>query len=99
MGLPSWRYEIDGRVIEKSVVVPSRHNIVHITFRLLGDDREARLRLRPFINFRPLEAPVGEALASGLRLPRGGNATRSPPDLIFRPSTSRSRAATARVYR
>src|SRR5579863_5098715 len=24
MGLPSWRYEIDGIVIEKSIVVPSR---------------------------------------------------------------------------
>ena len=68
MGLPSWRYEIDGVVIEKSIVVPSRQNIVHITFRLLGDGRRVRLRLRPFINFRPLEAPVGEALASGYTL-------------------------------
>src|SRR5438094_4100205 len=36
MGLPSWRHEIDGVVIEKSIVMPSGHNIVHITFRLLG---------------------------------------------------------------
>ncbi|MBV9862650.1 MAG: glycogen debranching enzyme family protein [Alphaproteobacteria bacterium] len=62
MGLPSWRYEIDGIVIEKSVVMPARHNIVHITFRLLGEARRARLRLRPFINFRPLEAPVSQPL-------------------------------------
>ena len=58
MGLPSWRYELDGVVIEKSIVVPSRQNIVHSTFRLLGDGRRVRLRLRPLINFRPLEAPV-----------------------------------------
>jgi predicted glycogen debranching enzyme len=68
MGLPSWRYELDGLVIEKSIVVPSRQNIVHSTFRLLGDGRRVRLRLRPLINFRPLEAPVSEALSSGYAL-------------------------------
>jgi len=68
MGLPSWRYEFDGVVIEKSIVVPSRQNIVHSTFRLLGDGRRIRLRLRPLINFRPIEAPVSEALSSGYTL-------------------------------
>src|SRR5882762_4012311 len=68
MGLPSWRYELDGVVIEKSIVVPSRQNIVHSTFRLLSDGRRVRLRLRPLINFRPLEAPVSEALSSGYTL-------------------------------
>jgi hypothetical protein len=32
IGLPSWRYELDGIVIEKSIVVPSRQNIVHAPF-------------------------------------------------------------------
>src|SRR5277367_4738201 len=68
MGLPSWRYELDGVVIEKSIVVPSRQNIVHCTFRLLGDGGRVRLRLRPLINFRRLEAPVSEALVSGYAL-------------------------------
>src|SRR5271169_1508730 len=68
MGLPSWRYELDGVVIEKSIVVPSRQNIVHSTFRLLRDGRRVRLRLRPLINFRPLEAPVSEALSSSYML-------------------------------
>jgi predicted glycogen debranching enzyme len=72
MGLPSWRHEIDGMVIEKSVVMPSAHNIVHITFRLHGEARRARLRLRPFINFHAIEAPVGEALASGYALTARG---------------------------
>ena len=33
MGLPSWRYEIDGVVIEKSIVVPSRpeHRALHLS--------------------------------------------------------------------
>src|SRR5438132_459401 len=68
MGLPSWRYELDGVVIEKSIVVPSRQNIVHSTFRSLGDSRRVRLRLRPLINFRALEAPVDESLSSGYTL-------------------------------
>ena len=63
MGLPSWRYEIDGVVIEESIVVPSRQNIVHSTFRRLGDGKPVRLRLRPFINFRKLDAPASEPLS------------------------------------
>jgi predicted glycogen debranching enzyme len=72
MGLPSWRHEIDGIVIEKSIVMPSGHNIVHVTFRLLGGGPPARLRLRPFVNFHAIEAPVGEALASGYALTARG---------------------------
>jgi predicted glycogen debranching enzyme len=72
MGLPSWRHEIDGMVIEKSIVMPSGHNIVHATFRLLGEAPPVRLRLRPFVNFHPIEAPVGEALASGYALTARG---------------------------
>ena len=76
MGLPSWRYELDGVVIEKSIVVPSRQNIVHSTFRLLGDGRRVRLRLRPLINFRPLEASVAEALILGLYADHQGSPIR-----------------------
>jgi predicted glycogen debranching enzyme len=72
MGLPSWRHEIDGIVIEKSIVMPSGHNIVHVTFRLLGEGPPARLRLRPFVNFHAIEAPIGEALASGYALTARG---------------------------
>ncbi len=72
MDLPSWRHEIDGMVIEKSVVMPSGHNIVHVTFRLLEGANQARLRLRPFVNFHAIEAPVGEALASGYALTARG---------------------------
>ncbi|HEX3860495.1 MAG TPA: amylo-alpha-1,6-glucosidase [Stellaceae bacterium] len=68
LDLPSWRYEIDGRIFEKSVLMPARHNIVHISFRLLGGTEKVRLRLRPFINFRPLEAPVSEPVAKDYAL-------------------------------
>jgi len=83
MGLPSWRYELDGVVIETSIVVPSRQNIVHFTRRSLSDGRRLRLRLRPLINFRPLEAPVSEALSSDYTLTVRGNRYEisSGPDL------------------
>ena len=68
MGLPSWRYEIDGVTIEKSVVMPARRNIVHISFRLIGADRAVGLQLRPFVNFRRLEAPVNEPLGADYQL-------------------------------
>jgi predicted glycogen debranching enzyme len=72
MGLPSWRYEIDGITLEKSVVMPARHNIVHIAFRSIGTERRVRLRLRPFTNFRRLESPVNEALAASYALTAQG---------------------------
>ena len=68
MGLPSWRYEIDDVTIEKSVVMPARHNIVHIGFRLIGGERPIRLQLRPFINFRAIEAQVNEPLSADYQL-------------------------------
>jgi predicted glycogen debranching enzyme len=61
-GLPSWRYAIGGATIEKSVVLPSHHNIVHVTFRLLEGAEPIRLRLRPLVHFRRLEDPVSVPL-------------------------------------
>ena len=73
LGLPSWRYELYGAVVEKSIVMPSRQNIGHCTFRSLGDGRRNRLRLRPLINFRRLEAPVSNALSPDYTLTVRGN--------------------------
>src|SRR5205823_13847008 len=50
------------------VVMPARHNIVHIGFRLIGAERSIRLQLRPFVNFRLLEAPVNEPLSADYQL-------------------------------
>src|SRR5438045_1245331 len=72
MGRPSWRYEIDGMTIEKSVLMPARHNITYIGFRLIGGARAIRLFLRPAVNFRRIEAAVSEPLASGYALTANG---------------------------
>src|SRR3954452_7699577 len=68
MALPSWHWEIDDLTLERSVLMPARHNLVHITFRLIGAERGVRLRLRPFISFRQLEAAVDRPLADSYRL-------------------------------
>ena len=68
MGLPSWHWEIDDLTLERSVLMPARHNLVHITFRLIGAEHGVRLRLRPFISFRQLEASVDRPLADTYRL-------------------------------
>jgi predicted glycogen debranching enzyme len=59
-GLPSWRYEIDGVIIEMSIVLPSGQNILHASFRVRGEGQRVRLRLSPLIDFRALEAAVSE---------------------------------------
>ncbi|HZT86476.1 MAG TPA: amylo-alpha-1,6-glucosidase [Stellaceae bacterium] len=73
LGLPSWRYEFDGVTIEKSVVMPARHNIVHMSLRLIAGSRAVNLRLRPFVNFRRLEAPVSEPLREGYTVTARGS--------------------------
>jgi predicted glycogen debranching enzyme len=72
MGLPSWRYAIDGVTIEKSVLMPARHNITYIGFRQIGGPGTIRLSLRPAVNFRRIEAAVSEPLASGYALTADG---------------------------
>ena len=52
LGLPVWRYEIDGYVIEKRVLMPHGQNTVHVTYRLLEGDGPVRLTLRPSVQFR-----------------------------------------------
>ena len=60
-GLPVWRYEIEGDVIEKRILMPYRQNTVIVQYRLeSGASRE--LRLTPGVHFRGYEAPVTEPL-------------------------------------
>lgn len=60
-GLPVWRYEKNGFVLEKRLCMPYRQNTVHVTYRLLRGQGRLRLGLRPAIHFRSHDAPVGQA--------------------------------------
>ena len=58
MGLPVWRYESHGHVIEKRVFMPHRRNTVHVVYRLVEGDGPVRLKLRPSVHFRGHDDPV-----------------------------------------
>jgi predicted glycogen debranching enzyme len=58
MGLPVWRYDLGGFIVEKSVLLPNRQNTVHLRYRLVSGDGRVRLRIRPSFHFRPHEAAV-----------------------------------------
>jgi predicted glycogen debranching enzyme len=60
-GLPVWRYEVQGIVLEKSVLLPHEQNTVHVTYRLI-DGPAVRLKLLPSFSFRPHDAPVSTPL-------------------------------------
>ncbi len=62
-GLPRWRYDIDGTVLEKRVVLPYRHNTVHVTYHLVAGDGDVLFELRPSMHFRHYEAAVNSELA------------------------------------
>lgn len=57
-GLPIWRYQSDGFVLEKRLVMPYRQNTVHVSYRLLEGRGAVRLGIRPEVHFRPHDAPV-----------------------------------------
>jgi predicted glycogen debranching enzyme len=61
-GLPVWRYEVGGFVVEREIRMLHRQNTVHITYRLTRGDGDVRLTLRPSLNVRPHHAPVSTPL-------------------------------------
>jgi predicted glycogen debranching enzyme len=62
-GLPVWRFDVEGVVIEKRVFLSYMQNTVHVMYELLSNTEHAELRLRPAVNFRAQELPVSEPLA------------------------------------
>ena len=62
-GLPVWRYDVEGVVIEKRLFLPHLQNSVHVSFDLLSGADRVELSLRPSVNFRAQETPVNEPLA------------------------------------
>jgi predicted glycogen debranching enzyme len=63
-GLPVWRYDVEGLIIEKRLFLPHMQNTVHLTYELLAGADQVRLALRPSVNFRAQELPVNEPLGA-----------------------------------
>jgi predicted glycogen debranching enzyme len=60
-GLPVWRYEHEGTIVEKRVVLLHRQNTVHVSYRLL-QGAPVTLDLEPWVNFRPHEGQLDRPL-------------------------------------
>src|SRR5262245_49792345 len=63
-GLPVWRYELPGAVLEKRVLMPHRQNTAHVTYHLVSGEGAIRLKLRPVLHFRPLGSSVHEPITA-----------------------------------
>lgn len=61
-GLPVWRYQLGGVVLEKSIVMPYLQNSVFVRYRMLEGEGPVRLRMRPSLHFRPHEGRVDATL-------------------------------------
>lgn len=83
LGLPIWRYTVEGVVLEKRVLLPHQQNTVHISYRLVDGPEPLRLKLLPTVHFRSHDAPVNAPLPVGYQLSvRGNHYELSPgPDL------------------
>jgi predicted glycogen debranching enzyme len=62
LGLPVWRYEGHGLVVESRVLMPYRQNTVFLTYRLLKGG-PIRLDLRPFLHVRHYESSLHTTLS------------------------------------
>ena len=67
-GLPIWRYQVGGAVLEKQVMLPYAQNTVHITYRLVSGAGTVRLKVMPSLHFRAHEAPVSTPLPTRFTL-------------------------------
>jgi predicted glycogen debranching enzyme len=88
-GLPIWRYEIGEHIIEKRLMMPHLQNTLHVSYRLLSGEGSVRLRLRPSMHFRAIEAPVDDPLTTPYEVKACGDkfevsAHPNTPSLRFR---------------
>jgi predicted glycogen debranching enzyme len=57
-GLPVWKYDVWGCLIEKRVLMPHRQNTVYLEYRYTRGEGTIRLGLRPGIQFRNHDAQL-----------------------------------------
>jgi predicted glycogen debranching enzyme len=72
-GMPVWRYDIHGCLLEKRLVMPHLQNTVFISYHFACKSGMIRLRLRPSMHFREHEAPVSLPLEKPYRIAAFGD--------------------------
>jgi predicted glycogen debranching enzyme len=71
-GVPVWRFEIDGVVIEKRVLMVHGQNTTHVHYTLIEGGNGVRLDIRPSVHFRRHEHEVSRPLQKDYLLTIGG---------------------------
>jgi predicted glycogen debranching enzyme len=71
-GLPVWRYEVKGSVLEIHLLLLHMQNTVCISYRVTSGSGPMRLELRPSLHFRTHNAPVNEPLQESYRVTIAG---------------------------
>jgi len=67
-GLPVWRYEVEGFLLQKRVFLAYRHNTAFVQYRLEKGSGPARLKLRPCVHFRGHDDHVSETVCATCKL-------------------------------
>lgn len=60
--IPTWRFETNGIVIEKRLLMLHRQNTIHLTYTLLSDHDVVALELQPAVHFRGHDQAVSTPL-------------------------------------
>ena len=82
-GLPVWRYELNGLVVERRLWMPHCLNTVFVRYRLVQGRESIRLELQPGVHFRSYDAPVDAPLPAhfDLKAENGRVELSAPGDL------------------
>ncbi|HLU77879.1 MAG TPA: amylo-alpha-1,6-glucosidase [Burkholderiales bacterium] len=70
--MPTWRYAVDDRVLEKTIVMSHMQNTVFVQYKLLRGE-PLRLQVRPFVAFRRQDAVLEPRDYSAFKLSIDGN--------------------------
>jgi predicted glycogen debranching enzyme len=84
-GRPRWRFEREGTILEKRLVVLHRQNSAHVVYRLLAAAGPVTLVLEPALHVRSHDDAVAEDAADYRFEERGPGVAVVPPDPRFPP--------------
>ncbi len=73
-GLPVWRFDLGGVVLEKRLLIPHLQNTVYVSYRLPSRvDGPIQLQLRPLVHMRPHDASVSTPHVGAYRFTAWGD--------------------------
>src|SRR5688572_16067912 len=83
-GLPIWRFNVEGVVVEKRMMLVHMQNTAHISYRLIAGADRIRLQVRPSLHFRGHENDVSASLQNDYALTIHGRRYEvAPPESLY----------------